>query len=384
MTPERYHMKTKVLFIASSLHMGGSEHVLISILKRVKRQRYEPHLSLLSCEGDLLGAVPQDVDIHPLDSKRARVACWPIARLCWKLRPRVIVSFAAHVNSAVIFAKPALPAGTHILAREGANITLAEIAGAGQRALLRILYPHADLIICQSDDMLQHMTRFLRASPEKFVRIYNPVDAPELRELARGPSPFHGPGPHLVSVGSLYPVKGADLLIRALPSVLRAYPEADLTLVGRGPLESRLRNQAADEGIASAVNFVGMQSNPYPFMRHSDLLVISSRSEALPNVALEALALGTPVVSTDCPGGIREIAQHTKRLSVATGVNSQTLAFAINEKLATISGNLQDRVVEDDFLSEFSPSRIIPMYEDAIERVVAGEPAEKATAAFGL
>lgn len=364
-------MKTKALFIAGSLHSGGSEHVLISILKRVKRQSFEPHLSLLACEGDLLGAVPPDVDIHPLGAQRARTASLSIARLCWKLRPRAIVSFAAHVSSAVIFAKPMLPPDTHILAREGTNITLPEIAGTGQRIVLRILYPRADLIICQSEDMVQRMVRFLGISPEKFVHIYNPVDATELSELARGPSPFHGPGPHLVSVGSLYPVKGPDILIRALPSVLRAYPETDLTLVGRGPLESALRTLAADEGVARAVNFVGMQSNPYPFMRHADLLVISSRSEALPNAALEALALGTPVVATDCPGGIREIAQHTKRLSLATGVNSRTLALAINEKLATVRAGAQDRAVEDNFLSEFSPSRIIPMYEDTIERVVA-------------
>jgi len=363
-------MKTRVLFVAGSLHIGGSEHVLIGILKRLERNSFEPHLALLSCEGDFLDAVPPDVAIHSLGAHRARMASWPIARLCWKLRPQAIVSFAAHVNSAVILAKPALPAKTHILAREGANITLAEITSAAQRIVLRMLYPRADLIICQSDDMVRRMASRLRIPKDKLVRIYNPVDASELRHFAQGASPFHGRGPHLLSVGSLLRVKGTDLLIHALPAVLSACPDADLTVVGRGPLEGELRSLAAHAGVERAVTFVGMQSNPYPFIGHADLLVISSRSEALPNVALEALALGTPVVATDCPGGIREIAQRTERLSLATGVDSRTLALAINEKLAILCAN-PDRTAEDQFLSEFSPERIIPMYQDVVERVVA-------------
>jgi glycosyltransferase involved in cell wall biosynthesis len=364
-------MSIKVLFVADSLRIGGSEHVLIEILRRLDRARFESHLALLTLDGGLVDRVPGDVALHPLNLHHARMASLPLARLCWKLRPQAVLSFAAHVNSAVILARPLMPAGTRILAREGANVTLPEVAGPAHRSLYKRLYPHADVVICQSDDMVQRMRRCFGIPEHKLIRIYNPVDAPELQEAAaRRPSPYHGPGPHLAAVASLIPVKGTDLLIEAMPAVLDIHPTADLTLIGDGPLEGALRRLVKTVAVGKMVSFVGAQPNPFPFIRYADLLVISSRSEALPNAALEALALGTPVVATDCPGGIREIAKRTKRLFLAAKIEAGALALAINAALTCMLGRCAQRTVEAEFLREFSPERIIPLYEHVIERTV--------------
>ncbi|MBZ5681556.1 MAG: glycosyltransferase [Acidobacteriia bacterium] len=362
-------MSIRVLFVVSSLRIGGAEHVLTEILKRVDRRILEPHLALLEREGNFLERVPPDVRVHDVGARRARMATLPLARLCWRLRPQAVVSFAAQLNSAAILAMPLMPRGTRVLVREGANVTLPEIAGSARRTIYKLLYPHADTIICQSNDMVERMAHCFGIPAHKLVRIYNPVDVDALEQIAGTHSPYRGTGPHLVAVGRFVPVKGMDLLVEALPVVLRDHSHADLTLVGGGPQERELHSLARSLGIESLVHFAGFQGNPYPFIRHSDLLVVPSRSEVFPNVILEAVALGTPVVATDCPGGIREIAQRTKRL-VLTRVDSDALAHAINRKLAGITARRSPHEAEDDFLREFSPERIIPLYQEIIERTV--------------
>lgn len=356
----------RVLFVVSALGIGGSQHVLIELLKHLNRGLFEIHLALLEEGGDFRGRVPQDVSVHRLGVRRARMAVLPVSYLCWKLRPRVIVSFAAQLNVAVIVAQLFVPRKIPVLAREGANVTLPMVAGPLRRAVYRAVYTHADLVICQSDDMVDRLSSCFEIPKDKLVRIYNPVDSVGLRELALGPSPYENVGPNLVAVSRFVPVKGIDLLIEAMPAVLRAQPNAMLTLVGGGPQESSLRGLAETVGVARAIRFAGFQANPHTFIVNADLLVIPSRSEALSNVALEALALGTPVVATDCPGGMREIAKHSKYLTLTGGTDPTSLARAISSALAHLPPRGVKQGADQRFLREFSRERIIALYERTI------------------
>ncbi|MGE5205436.1 MAG: glycosyltransferase [Chlamydiota bacterium] len=364
-------MRIRVLFVAGSLRLGGSERVLTEVLRGLKRSAFEPHLALLAREGEFLNRVEPDVPVHALGARRARWTSLPLARLCWNLRPHVVFSFSAQLNAAAILAKPILPRGTRVLVREGANITLQQVAGRLRGVACRMLYPHADAVICQSQDMAQRIACRFGVPQRKLIHIYNPVDATALWQAAAGCSPYSGPGPHLVAVSRFVPVKGVDLLIEAMVEVLRQRPGADLTLVGSGPMEEELRSLAARRGVQASVHFPGWQTNPFPFVGHADLLVVPSRSEALPNAALEALALGTPVVATDCPGGIREIATRTKHLWLA-GLDAGALAQTIAWVLENQGGNFG---LEPEFLCEFSPARIISLYETLMARLAGPQPA---------
>lgn len=356
----------KVLFVMGSLRIGGSQHVLIEILKGLDRQLFDTHLALLEDMGGFRDRIPQDVYVHPLGIRRARMAVLPVASLCWKLRPHVIFSFAAQLNAAVILAQLFMPRQTAILTREGANVTLPAVASTARRAIYRAMYAHADLVICQSDDMVTRLSSSFQLPKHKLLRIYNSVDAAGLRALARGPSPYDNAGPNVVAVSRFVPIKGVDLLIKAMPNVIRAHPNAILTLVGGGPQESQLQDLAQTIGVGRAIRFAGFQANPYPFIYNADLLAIASRSEAFSNVALEALALGTPVVATDCPGGIREIAQYTNHLTLTSGIDPARLAAAINRVLLHFPAWRGKHDPDEIFLHEFSPRRIIALYERTI------------------
>lgn len=110
--------------------------------------------------------------------------------------------------------------------------------------------------------------------------------------------------PYIVNVARLVPAKDQELLLRAYAASGVDYP---LVLVGEGQERERLEALSQELGIAEKVIFAGQRTNPYPWMHHARLFVLSSRFEGMGIVLFEALACGTPVLSVDCPGGIREI-----------------------------------------------------------------------------
>jgi glycosyltransferase involved in cell wall biosynthesis len=90
-----------------------------------------------------------------------------------------------------------------------------------------------------------------------------------------------------------------------------------------------LKEQAARRGLGDVVTFLGFQPNPFPYLKHADLFLLPSRYEGLPNIVLEALAVGAPVVASDCPGGLREIQARHGRLTLVPPEDPTTLADAV-------------------------------------------------------
>jgi glycosyltransferase involved in cell wall biosynthesis len=196
--------------------------------------------------------------------------------------------------------------------------------------MYRWLYPKADQIICLCDAAINDMVEHLGIGRDKLVRIYNPVDVEMVRRLAEAvESPYSSPGPHVMAMGRLQREKAYDVLLQAFSSVLKAFPQAQLTILGEGPLEAQLKKQAVDLGVDRAVAFPGFQKNPWPYVKHADLFVLASRFEGLPNALLEVLALGVPVVATDCPGGVREIQKSVREIILVPPEDHVALAGGI-------------------------------------------------------
>lgn len=309
-------MKKKILFVLPSLRGGGAERVMLTVLKHLDRTRFELHLALVSMEGPYVKDIPPDVAVHDLRSKRVRSAWKPVMKLVWDVKPDTILSTIGHLNMALIALKPFFPGNVRLLVRESSIVT----HNIGRRAfvwktLYRLLYPRADNVICQSEAMADDLRDNFAIPAAKMVRIYNPVDVAAIRQKAEtADNPFRGePGPHLVAVGRLSPEKGFERLIAALPPLLAIKPDAKLWLVGTGAAEAQLRELCDRLGLRERVVFAGFQDNPFAWIKHADLFVLSSYYEGLPNALLEAIALGCPVLTLEHPGGTGEIMRLTRQ-----------------------------------------------------------------------
>ncbi|MBZ5523434.1 MAG: glycosyltransferase [Acidobacteriia bacterium] len=357
--------RRKVLFLIPSLAGGGAERVFSILLCHLDRSRFEPHLAILQAHGAYMRDIPPDVAVHNLNVSRVRYALPRIVRLVWKIRPQSLISTLGHLNLALSVATPFLPSGTRLLVREAAIASAALLDESAHPQfsiwLYRHLYRRADAVICLSDSMKNDMIVNFSLPPEKLVRIYNPVDIRRVRAASEiGKNPFCGPGPNLVAAGRLTREKGFDVLLDAMPAVLERFPKAQLTILGEGPLRADLMKQAQELGLNEVVTFPGFQPNPWVYLKHADLFVLSSRYEGLPNVILEALALGTPLVVTDCPGAIREIQDCDESMVVVPPENSVALAEGI---IAACSRPSRSQMVKSQLsLSKFDLNRIVGEY----------------------
>ncbi|HEV3038006.1 MAG TPA: glycosyltransferase [Candidatus Angelobacter sp.] len=356
-----------------SLAGGGAERVFVTLLRHLDRSCFEPHLVLLRAEGEFTCQVPRDVAIHTLRGGQRRrtplglfLLMWSLIQLLWKIRPRTVLS-TGRINLLLALARPLLPRGTRLLIRECSVLSVRLKTDTRYpylwRWLYQCLYRWADNVVCQSDFMVKEMTEKLNLPQERPVRIYNPIDLDLVRELGRrGGNPYSGVGPHLVAAGRLSKEKGFDLLLAAMPKVIECFPNARLTILGQGPLQSALAEQVQQLGLAKSTNLPGFQQNPWPYICHADLFVLPSRRESFCNVLLEALALETPAVAVDCPGAIQEIYGNNPAVRLVPAGDSMVLAEAIIEKCSAAKYEQTHAKTSPDWINKFALQKIIGEY----------------------
>jgi glycosyltransferase involved in cell wall biosynthesis len=138
--------------------------------------------------------------------------------------------------------------------------------------------------------------------------------------------------------------------------------DAMLTIAGEGPERGRLEARCRELDLTGAVHFAGFVENPYPLMAAADLLILSSRHDAFPNVVLEALACGTPVVATDCPGAIRDLIEPGVTGWLAQPEDPIHLARTIDEAWRHRPG-IQPGVIRDFVMRKFGTAGVTAAYE---------------------
>lgn len=189
--------------------------------------------------------------------------------------------------------------------------------------------------------------------PASLSVIVNPCPVAKIRRLMREAEPDIPDEPYIVNVARLVPQKDQALLLRAYS---RANPREKLVIVGAGPLSQTLQRQATHLGIADKVMFCGQRDNPYPWMRHARLFVLSSKFEGMGIVLTEALACGTPVISVNCPGGIREVLKGPLANAIAPRTETG-LASHIQQALTG-----PKPTVDESWVPDFLPQRIVDCF----------------------
>ena len=298
---------TEIALVLPSFAAGGAERVALSLISGVGLGAAVA-VAVLDNRGPLLPKAPEDLNVHNLGRRRLRHAWWPLFRWLRSSRPSIVFSTFGHVNLALLAMRPLLPPCTRLVIREANTPSLSLKRGrvpapALMRCAYRLLYPSADLVLCLHRSMAEEMTGMFGVAAERVAILPNPVDSGRLR--AWPPRRDPGPGRRFVAAGRLTCQKGFDRLIK-----LFATGNADdrLCLFGDGPDRAALENLVRARGVSERVRFVGFDPVPWPSFAGADAMLVPSRWEGMPNVALEALACGTPVIATPESGGISEVA----------------------------------------------------------------------------
>lgn len=246
------------------------------------------------------------------------------------------------------------------------------LKGRTNLALIRWLYPAANQLVCPCDDMLRDFAE-LKVNAGNGTVIPNPFDVEAIRTLGMGEirHPWfrfeHGKR-YLIAVGRLEPVKRVGDIISALHLLQHEFPGLELIILGAGSEQEKLKRQTGGLHLGDKVHFVGHQQCPYPFMARADVLVSASESEGFGNVLVEALICGTPVVSTDCPGGPRDIVAVARQcferepgLLVPVG---DVAAIANGVRHILVSADMKDSIAEsvETFGKQFDAVSIARRY----------------------
>jgi glycosyltransferase involved in cell wall biosynthesis len=277
----------------------------------------------------------------------------PLKRL-WRRLPALVDYLRNARPDAVLAAEPrynAMAIWARRLSRSRCRIVLSEHIPASSHAsgvnpwadghllpLLRRAYLEADAIVTASLGVADDLAAHAGIPRDRIATVYNPVVAPDLPVRAREPldHPWFvaGEPPVVLGAGRLQPQKDFAALIRAFAQV-RAKRSARLVILGAGIESERaaLKTLATDLGIAHDVKMPGFAQNPFAYMSRAAVFVLPSRYEGLGNVLIEALACGTPVVSTDCPSGPREILEDGRFGPLVPVGDEVALARAIEEVL---------------------------------------------------
>ncbi len=176
----------------------------------------------------------------------------------------------------------------------------------------------------------------------------------------------------ITCVCRLTPQKGVDLLVQMAPRFLAALPQHDLLIVGDGPEAARLQRQSADLELASRVHFCGWQPQVSEILRASDLLVLPSRWEGMPNVVLEAMACARPVVCMEAEGVLEILGPLAAPQSAPIGdaevfISKVVKILSQPELAASLGRNNFQRVAEN-----FSLRVMLRKYEALFTEVVGG------------
>jgi len=202
----------------------------------------------------------------------------------------------------------------------------------------------------------------LNITPASLHTIYNPFSFEILHQYAL--KPFTPPKqPYFLHVGSFNGVKRHDVLLKAYAQL--EAPICDLVLLGKGSNENKMKALAKTLNIENRVHFMGWCSNPYPWMKHARALILSSDAEGLPTVLIEALALQTPIISTNCPSGPLEILQKRLAHYLVPRNHPKKLAQAMQSL-----GPKEHYPFEDAELDRFSTQQSVTGYLQCIKKLV--------------
>lgn len=329
----------KIAFLLPNFTGGGAERVAVNLANNFVSKGFNVDIVLCSAHGDLLSQLNRHINVVDLSSPRLRHVFPPLLRYLktehpdallasmWPLTLLAVTTFkCAKLPGCVVTSDHTTFSQAPLLKKKLTRVFF--------KSSLPLIYPFANARLAVSEGVADDLSVLGSLKRKSINVIYNPVSL-DLNRFTENQyqKAWNGfSGKKIVAVGALKWAKDYPSLLQAFALLLQK-EQAMLSIVGQGDLLSELETLANQLSIEKFVNFVGFSDMPYAWMASADLLVLSSHYEGFGNVLVEAMSVGTPVVSTDCKSGPREILCDGKYGKLVPVGDVDTLAQAMLQSL---------------------------------------------------
>ncbi len=360
----------RIALCITDLDVGGAEQALVALATRLDRSRFTPSVYCLGPEPahEASSCIPplvaEDIPVHCLGARNVAAfpaVVWKLSRLFRQFQPDLVQTFLFHANIAGRIAARA--AGVRNVV---CGIRVAERQSRWHLWLDRLTTRWVTKYVCVSESVARFSAEQGGLARDKLAVIPNGVDLehyPAARPAALSEAGVPRGSRVVVFVGRLEPQKGLTWLLEAAAQWLPRNPDARLVVVGRGPQRTALEHLALRQRVADRVHWLGWRADVAEILAASDVLVLPSRWEGMPNVVLQAMASRIPVLATDVEG-VREL--------LGENAEPQTVAFGdtptLVEKLTRLLSDRQlaERLGQDNrrrVEQSFSIQRMVAAYE---------------------
>lgn len=328
----------RIAFVLPDFGGGGAERVALTLIRAFVARGHDIDLVLMQAEGALLSELPAAVRLFDLNAPGLRATLTGLRDYLRAERPDAIQASMWPLTVTAIVARRLARSSARLVVSDHTTLSIHYGGSWRLRAALRLttrfFYPRADARIIVSERAADDLARISGLDRSAIVVVYNPIDRPTSPISNEDADRiWSGRGDaRILSVGALKAVKNFPLLIRAFARVAARRP-ARLIIVGEGKERDALAQLAGQEGVGDRVVLAGYAADPWPYYRSAELFVLASDYEGFGNVLVEAMAVGTKVVSTDCESGPGEILDGGRFGTLVPCGDAEALAAGIDSEL---------------------------------------------------
>ncbi|MBW4469067.1 MAG: glycosyltransferase [Stenomitos rutilans HA7619-LM2] len=358
-----------------ALEGGGAERAMLHLAEGLADRGFEVDLVLAETKGAYLDTVPSSIRIVDLKARSPLLVSktFALRRYLQQEQPSVLFS-ALDILSSATWAQRLAGVPTRIVMCVQTNLSQQfrdhqpNTIGRIRPKLVRLFYPWADAIVAASRGVADDVAKLTGIPADTIRVIYNPVVTSAVLAKMQQPVDHHWFAPDeppvILGVGRLVSQKDFPTLVDAF-AIVRKQRSARLMILGEGEDRAKLEAQIRQLGLQDDVALPGFAENPYAYMAHASIFALSSIFEGFGNVVAEAMATGTPIVSTDCPSGPAEILDGGKYGKLVPVNDPAALAGGI---LATLVDPIAANVLRQRAL-EFSVDRVTEQYIDVLSQL---------------
>ncbi|MBU2530350.1 MAG: glycosyltransferase [Elusimicrobia bacterium] len=352
-------MKKKILFVIYSIYGGGAEKRTQKIFDNLDRTKFEPHLCVFHLTGK--ERLQRDIPVYNLSTKLKPASfflIWKLIKLILVIKPNKIFSVLWSVNLISIIA--AKFTNIPIIINEVTTLSsdIKEYSFCFLRKkLVCFLYPKALVVVAVSEFTKSDLIEKFKIKEDKIITIHNGVDVKAIESFSSEYNVEHKN--FILACGGLTWLKNHVLLIEAAAQL----ENTTIIILGVGKLKEQLAAKAKKLGVNLILP--GYLDNPYPYFKNAMAFVLTSFYEGFPNILLEAMALKTPVISVDCPSGIREIINNGETGLIVEPNNKEALANAIKKIMA--NSEMRKELVQNAYSNlniKFTLKNMVRKYEE--------------------